>query len=162
MHSSTKRTFSPSMPHRILLWLVASVLLLNHATAKEMIATNDWQRVGPSDTLPAGMEIRIDITTGDKWARLLQPEETHHHDEPQHPRCGPSCKARQSQRRRARLRGTTSEQAAVVDRPQPVHSHVLLPLLLVGAVVATVVFRGLVHGGWRRRFWPRRALARES
>lgn len=36
------------------------------ANAKELIATNEWQKVGPNETLPAGLEIRMDLKNGGK------------------------------------------------------------------------------------------------
>lgn len=68
------------------------------AHAKEIIATNEWQKVGPTDTVPAGLEIRMDLSGGGKWARL-PPEEEEDISQPPHAKhCGPSCKERQKQR----------------------------------------------------------------
>lgn len=87
----------------LLLLLPSRVLVL--VNGKELIATHEWQKVGPTDTLPAGLEIRMDLSGGGKWARLL-PEEI----DPPHPlvaqehvkRCGPSCKERQRVRAETR------------------------------------------------------------
>ena len=69
------------------------------AHAKEIIATNEWQKVGPTDTVPAGLEIRMDLSGGGKWARLPPPEEEEDISQPPHAKhCGPSCKERQKQR----------------------------------------------------------------
>lgn len=66
---------------------------------KELIATYEWQRVGPDDTLPAGLEIRMDLSGGGKWARLPPKEVNPPHPDPPTSthvkRCGPSCKERQ-------------------------------------------------------------------
>jgi hypothetical protein len=42
--------------------------------AKEIEATHEWTRIGENDTLPAGLHIRIDMTTGEKWAKLMDSE----------------------------------------------------------------------------------------
>ena len=39
--------------------------------AKEIAATNEWQRVEGNDTIPAGAHVRMDMTTGEKWVKLL-------------------------------------------------------------------------------------------
>uniref|UniRef100_A0A6U9WBC5 Nucleotide exchange factor SIL1 n=1 Tax=Pseudo-nitzschia australis TaxID=44445 RepID=A0A6U9WBC5_9STRA len=39
--------------------------------AKEIEATNEWQRVEGNDTIPAGAHVRMDMTTGEKWVKLL-------------------------------------------------------------------------------------------
>lgn len=44
-------------------------------TAKEVEVTNEWQLLGENDTIPAGMHVRIDMTTGEKWVKLLDDEE---------------------------------------------------------------------------------------
>ena len=38
--------------------------------AKEIVATNEWQKLGENDTIPAGLHVKMDITTGEKWAKL--------------------------------------------------------------------------------------------
>jgi nucleotide exchange factor SIL1 len=40
-------------------------------SAKELLLTNEWQTVGENETLPAGAHIRMDMTTGEKTAKLL-------------------------------------------------------------------------------------------
>jgi len=40
------------------------------ADAKEIDATDEWQVIGENDTIDAGMHIRIDMTTGEKWVKL--------------------------------------------------------------------------------------------
>eukprot|EP00581_Thalassiosira_minuscula_P032494 CAMPEP_0183785234 /NCGR_PEP_ID=MMETSP0739-20130205/66394_1 /TAXON_ID=385413 /ORGANISM="Thalassiosira miniscula, Strain CCMP1093" /LENGTH=619 /DNA_ID=CAMNT_0026029233 /DNA_START=148 /DNA_END=2007 /DNA_ORIENTATION=+ len=40
------------------------------ASAKEIVATKDWQLLGENDTIPAGLHIRMDMTTGEKWVKL--------------------------------------------------------------------------------------------
>ena len=41
------------------------------ALAAEMVATSEWQRLGPDDTIPKGLHVRIDMETGEKWAKLV-------------------------------------------------------------------------------------------
>jgi hypothetical protein len=101
----------------VLLLLLYNDVAITAITAKEIIATNEWQKVGPTDTLPAGLEIRMDLSGGGNWARLPQLEidppliaEQKHHDA----RCGPSCKQRQ-QERRAGLRGSHRRREQVVS-----------------------------------------------
>lgn len=38
---------------------------------KEIEATQEWTLLGENDTVDAGMHIRIDMTTGEKWVKLL-------------------------------------------------------------------------------------------
>jgi len=40
-------------------------------TAKEIEATNEWQLLQPGDTIPAGLHVRMDLETGQKWAKLI-------------------------------------------------------------------------------------------
>lgn len=121
---------------------------LPRVQGKELVATHEWQRIGPNDTLPAGMEIRIDMTTGEKWARLLQPSDEgddtgkgsqdEQHEHPHAPRCGPSCKERQKQRaaRRRGLRGQRDDNdAANHDEIKP-QLFRLFFILFLGAAVA--------------------------
>ena len=46
------------------------------AQAKEIVATNEWQLLSENDTLPAGLHVRIDLTTGEKWAKNSDVDET--------------------------------------------------------------------------------------
>jgi len=47
--------------------------------AREIVATNEWQKLSENDTVPAGLHVKIDITTGEKWAKL--PSEDENEDE---------------------------------------------------------------------------------
>lgn len=40
------------------------------AEAKEIEATREWQKVVENDTVAAGMHVRIDMTTGEKWVKI--------------------------------------------------------------------------------------------
>jgi nucleotide exchange factor SIL1 len=55
-----------------LLWGGGSTTMVN---AKEIEVTNEWTLLGENDTIPAGMHIRIDMTTGEKWVKLMDNEE---------------------------------------------------------------------------------------
>ena len=43
--------------------------------AREIIGTNEWQLLGENDTVPSGLHIKLDLETGQRWARLVQDEE---------------------------------------------------------------------------------------
>ena len=45
------------------------------ACAKELVLTNDWQVIGDNDTIPKGAHVRMDLTTGEKMAKLVDPDE---------------------------------------------------------------------------------------
>lgn len=66
--------------------LVISVCLLawtsvwTPTSAKEIEATNEWQLVGENDTIAAGMHVRMDMTTGEKWVKILEEEDVDSHD----------------------------------------------------------------------------------
>lgn len=137
-----------------LLWVALGISCID---AKELVATTEWQRVGPTDTLPAGLEIRMDLSeTGGKWARLLPPSAPEQHDVLEHstPRCGPDCKERQRQRR-AGLRGTAGIRASGEEARNesftPSYSGTVELIFLGGAIVliAGVVLR--MRERWSRR-----------
>mmetsp|Transcript_1760 Transcript_1760/g.2728 ORF Transcript_1760/g.2728 Transcript_1760/m.2728 type:complete len:541 (+) Transcript_1760:119-1741(+) len=39
--------------------------------SKEIDVTNEWQVVGENDTIPAGVHVRMDLSTGEKWVKLV-------------------------------------------------------------------------------------------
>ena len=43
--------------------------------AREIVGTNEWQLIGENDTVPAGLHIKMDLSTGERWARLVQDDE---------------------------------------------------------------------------------------
>jgi hypothetical protein len=102
-------------PHNLLV-LAILYLLAPTSRGKEIIATYEWQKLGPTDTVPAGLEIRMDLGgEGGTWVRLPPAPEEAAANEPngQHQqqdavlhnhkdRCGPSCKERQKERAEAR------------------------------------------------------------
>lgn len=89
---------------RIVSFFAILSLLAASVVSKEIVATNDWQKVGENDTIPAGLEIRMDLSKHETWVRMVQEDEKED-IEPQEKkkRCGPSCKDRQ--RARGNLRG---------------------------------------------------------
>jgi nucleotide exchange factor SIL1 len=65
-------------------WSLAVVLLLGtvfvrnkdcFVFAKEIVATKEWQLLGENDTIPQGMHVRMDMTTGEKWVKILDDED---------------------------------------------------------------------------------------
>ena len=104
---------------QIFLYL-AALLLLDTTSAKEIIASYEWQKVGPTDTLPAGLEIRMDLGSegGGTWARLPPKEIDDGSNTSDHivhkKRCGPSCKERQKERAEKR-------RAAGLFLREPIH-----------------------------------------
>mmetsp|Transcript_26997 Transcript_26997/g.56805 ORF Transcript_26997/g.56805 Transcript_26997/m.56805 type:complete len:109 (+) Transcript_26997:227-553(+) len=40
--------------------------------AEEIVATSKWQIIKEGDTLPAGLHIKVDLSTGEKWAKLVE------------------------------------------------------------------------------------------
>ena len=41
-----------------------------YTNAKEIVATNEWQLLSDNDTIPAGLHVRMDLTTGEKWVKI--------------------------------------------------------------------------------------------
>ena len=41
---------------------------------KEIVATHEWQILGENDTVAAGMHVRIDLSTGEKWVKIPEDE----------------------------------------------------------------------------------------
>lgn len=50
-------------------------MILHGAHAEEIVATNEWQRLGPNDTVPAGLHVKMDLSTGEKWAKTISDED---------------------------------------------------------------------------------------
>mmetsp|Transcript_29064 Transcript_29064/g.62288 ORF Transcript_29064/g.62288 Transcript_29064/m.62288 type:complete len:530 (-) Transcript_29064:1659-3248(-) len=42
--------------------------------AKEIEPTKEWQLLEANDTIPAGMHVRMDLTTGEKWVKIMEDE----------------------------------------------------------------------------------------
>ena len=43
--------------------------------AKEIEVTDEWQKVEGNDTIPAGVHVRMDMTTGEKWVKNMSEED---------------------------------------------------------------------------------------
>mmetsp|Transcript_4323 Transcript_4323/g.6688 ORF Transcript_4323/g.6688 Transcript_4323/m.6688 type:complete len:639 (+) Transcript_4323:12-1928(+) len=92
--STSRRRTRPTKrrPHRpsststkTLAILLLSLSLHNHhqltISAKEITATNEWQLLQENDTIPAGLHVRMDLSTGEKWAKLPSSDENEEGEE---------------------------------------------------------------------------------
>jgi nucleotide exchange factor SIL1 len=59
----------------LLLIVLTLFSLQPHVNAREIVGTNEWQLIGENDTVPAGLHIKMDLSTGERWARLVQDED---------------------------------------------------------------------------------------
>jgi len=60
------------------LFTIISTRPLTHfpvAQAMEIVATHEWQKVGKNDTIPAGLHVKMDLSTGEKWAKIATADE---------------------------------------------------------------------------------------
>jgi len=48
--------------------------------AKEIEVTDEWQLLGENDTIPAGMHVRMDMTTGEKWVKQISTDDEDEED----------------------------------------------------------------------------------
>lgn len=53
------------------LFLLIFCTTVPRVSSIEMEVTKDWQRIGENDTIPAGVHVRMDMTTGEKWVKLV-------------------------------------------------------------------------------------------
>ena len=62
----------------LLLCLVCTCLWAFPATvqSKEVEATSEWTLLGENDTVAAGMHVRMDLTTGEKWVKTIDENES--------------------------------------------------------------------------------------
>jgi nucleotide exchange factor SIL1 len=71
--------FSFSIRSRFLLLLLGTALFQRPynllGLAKEVEVTKEWQLLGENDTIPAGMHVRMDMTTGEKWVKQIDEDE---------------------------------------------------------------------------------------
>lgn len=60
-----------------LLRVTACLLLAFPATtqSKEIEATDEWTKLGENDTVPAGVHVRMDLTSGGRWVKKIDPNE---------------------------------------------------------------------------------------
>jgi hypothetical protein len=75
--SMTPQAASPRWLVALLLHLTLLLSTCHHfaVVAKEIEVTKEWTKVGENDTVPAGMHIRMDMTTGGKWVKLPDDED---------------------------------------------------------------------------------------
>ena len=60
--------------HHSILSVFYFTLDITHA-GEEFIATNEWQEIKPGQSIPKGLHVRINMATGLKEAKLLDPED---------------------------------------------------------------------------------------
>jgi hypothetical protein len=53
-----------------IVFLLSTSSSLLRVSAKEFVASSEFQILDPLDTVPAGLHIRIDMTTGERWAKI--------------------------------------------------------------------------------------------
>jgi len=46
------------------------------ALSKEFVATSEWQVLPPEDSIPAGLHVRMDMTTGQRFAKISSEDDT--------------------------------------------------------------------------------------
>jgi nucleotide exchange factor SIL1 len=93
MISSWKTTFQTSI-----LWAFLFLMILRNSSqhdlfvrhfpsfychAIELEVNNKWQVVGENDTVPAGVHVRMDLSTGEKWVKLATHDDGRD-DDPKH------------------------------------------------------------------------------
>lgn len=59
----------------VFLFFCASICFHSLGHAKEVQVTKEWQLLGENDTIPAGMHVRMDMTTGEKWVKEIDDDE---------------------------------------------------------------------------------------
>eukprot|EP00986_Skeletonema_menzelii_P013063 scaffold7400_cov122-Skeletonema_menzelii.AAC.12 len=70
--SSSSSSSSKSTTKLVVAILLLSITLHHQPiiSAKEITATNEWQLLQENDTIPAGLHVRMDLSTGEKWVKL--------------------------------------------------------------------------------------------
>ncbi|KAL7528592.1 hypothetical protein ACHAXR_002524 [Thalassiosira sp. AJA248-18] len=64
---------SSSKPIRLLRAIILGIAIISPSIlvqSKEIIPTHEWQLLSEDDTIPAGLHVRMDLSTGEKWAKL--------------------------------------------------------------------------------------------
>jgi len=59
----------------LITYFLCTIFCCRKCLSREIEATNEWQIVNEGDTIPAGLHVKIDMTTGLKYAKLLSDEE---------------------------------------------------------------------------------------
>jgi nucleotide exchange factor SIL1 len=81
--SLLKQTFPKTVAGGVLLLVMLSNSICIHhlfvfpslCQAAELEVTNEWQVVGENDTVPAGVHVRMDLSTGEKWVKLASDDD---------------------------------------------------------------------------------------
>eukprot|EP00578_Thalassiosira_sp_NH16_P008784 CAMPEP_0181104306 /NCGR_PEP_ID=MMETSP1071-20121207/15352_1 /TAXON_ID=35127 /ORGANISM="Thalassiosira sp., Strain NH16" /LENGTH=95 /DNA_ID=CAMNT_0023187485 /DNA_START=109 /DNA_END=396 /DNA_ORIENTATION=+ len=63
-----------------MLFMLLLTVFLNTVDAKEIVATHEWQLLSENDTIPAGLYVKMDLSTGEKWAKLATDERSRDDD----------------------------------------------------------------------------------
>lgn len=82
--SSTRSTSSHTFMMKMKMIVLLSFLFMCYTSyspfstvhAKEIVATNEWQKLEEGDSIPKGLHVRMDIETGEKWVKLLDEDES--------------------------------------------------------------------------------------
>ena len=59
----------------LFLFFYASICFHSLGHAKEVQVTKEWQLLGENDTIPAGMHVRMDMTTGEMWVKEIDDDD---------------------------------------------------------------------------------------
>ncbi|GMI50589.1 hypothetical protein ScalyP_jg2434 [Parmales sp. scaly parma] len=63
------------MPPPLSLLLLVLLLILQFTLSKEFVATDEWQVLPPEDTVPTGLHVRLDMTTGERFAKIASADD---------------------------------------------------------------------------------------
>ena len=63
------------MPPPLPLLLLVLLLILQFTLSKEFVATDEWQVLPPEDTVPTGLHVRLDMTTGERFAKIASADD---------------------------------------------------------------------------------------
>ncbi|CAB9496384.1 expressed unknown protein [Seminavis robusta] len=77
-NSPKRRRTSKNGPTWMIFGLFAVIIFgccLTTTPAKEIEATNEWTLLGENDTVAAGMHVRMDLTTGEKWVKTIDDDD---------------------------------------------------------------------------------------
>ncbi|EJK72227.1 hypothetical protein THAOC_06257 [Thalassiosira oceanica] len=50
--------------------MAVGISVMQPVHAKEIVATTEWQVLADGDTIPAGLHVRIDLSTGEKLVKI--------------------------------------------------------------------------------------------
>lgn len=80
MFVSSRRGTAPRSSWRASIIVVAVVAVVvalraDDCRAAEIEATEEWTLLEEGDTIPAGLHVRVDLSTGQKWAKLVDPND---------------------------------------------------------------------------------------